>query len=104
MKAEMKVAQLVPGIMLEPKCGFAWYEVPWRGYDGKITGTYLTVAREGAPPGYGESRGRVPVIYVGKYERNADKDSKTPGRQRVLAWGEVLNVDPASWRKIKPLD
>ena len=97
----MKVSDLIPGAMLEPTCGFVWYEVPWRGYDGKIAGTYLRVAKEGGSVGYGEDRGRAPVIYVGKLSRSADQDVQTPGRQRVLAWGEVLNVEPASWRYIE---
>ena len=96
----MKVSELIPGVMLEPIEGFVWYEVPWRGYDGKIAGMYLRVAKEGGSVGYGESRGRAPVIYVGKLSRSADQDVQTPGRQRVLAWGEVLNVEPASWRHI----
>lgn len=101
--SKMKVSELIPGIMVEPIEGFAWYEVPWRGYDGKIAGTYLRVAREGGVLGYGDDRGRVPVIYVGKLSRSADQDVQTPGRQRVLAWGEVLNVEPASWRNIKKI-
>ena len=99
----MKVSELVPGIMLEPIEGFAWYEVPWRGYDGKIAGTYLRAAREGESLGYGKHCGRGPVVYVGKLSRSADQDVQTPGRQRVLAWGEVLNVEPASWRNIKKI-
>ena len=99
---EMRVRDLEPGMLLEPIEGHSWYEIPWRGVDGKFMAYYLHVevddhidmtARTDKP-----SR-KEPVLYLG----TADDSSVivTPGRQRVLAWGETRTVAPLSWKKIK---
>ena len=97
----MKVNDLRPGMLLEPKHGFSWYEVPWRGYDGKIAGYYLRVRPTGLPVKDSKHPHRTSVVYVGEAERNNDGHVHTPGRQRVLAWGDVLNIEPKSWKYIQ---
>jgi len=97
----MKVSDLKPGMLLEPKRGFSWFEVPWRGYDGKIAGYYLRVDHTELSVEDSKPPHRTSVVYVGTAERNNDGHVHTPGRQRVLAWGDVLNIEPKSWKYIQ---
>lgn len=98
----MRVSNLQPGMLLEPIPGHMWYEIPWRGVDGEIVGYYLYVGEEDDSDMI--SRTDKPprseaVLYLGTADDSQPK--VTPGRQRVLAWGEFLTVAPLSWKKIQ---
>lgn len=97
----MRVSELEPGMLLEPLEGYSWYEIPWRGVDGKFVGYYLHVdldnnsdmmARTDKPTR------KEAVLYLGTADGSLP--IVTPGRQRVMAWGEILTVEPLSWKRI----
>ena len=97
--SQVKIAQLAPGMLLEPVAGYVWAETPWRGSEGKVVGTYLQVVSERmSPPENAIIRNEV-VLYLGTTDLTST--IPTPGRQVVLAWGKKLTVDPTSWRNIK---
>ena len=96
----MKVSQLYAGILLEPRKGFAWAEIPWNGTDGSFISNYLVVVAENNKPKNCEILRTEPVLYLGTNVHSAV--SSTPGSQVVLAWGKKMTVDPNSWRNINP--
>ena len=98
----MRVRELIPGMLLEPVEGCAWYEIPWRGAGGKIVGYYLHVEAENSTKMMtmtDKPARREAVLYLGTADESTPK--VTPGRQRVLAWGETLTVEPLSWKWIQ---
>lgn len=97
----MKISELVQGMLLQPHEGFVWLVVPWKGSDGVVVGHYLKVVSERHPEALEAETRSENVLFLG----DASKLSKvmTPGRQVVLAWGEKMTVDPASWKHIKAI-
>lgn len=96
----MRVSQLYAGMLLEPRSGYAWAEIPWNGADGSVTGNYLTVVAKSAKPASCVMLRDEPVIYLGTTAQSIV--SSTPGSQVVLAWGKKMTIDPHSWRNINP--
>ncbi len=94
----MKVSQLCAGMLLVPRTGFSWAEVPWNGTDGSLTANYLVVVPKDAKPKNCEFLRDEPVLYLGTNNQSAV--ASTPGSQVVLAWGKKMTVDPHSWRHI----
>ena len=97
-KWKVKIADLIPGMLLKPVAGYAWVETPWRGTTGKVIGHYLCVVSERATLGKDQISRNDPVLYLG----TADSTSThhTPGKQVVLAWGKKLTISSNSWRHI----
>lgn len=97
----MKIADLVPGTLLQPVDGFAWVVTPWRGSGGDVVGSYLKVASSRYSPSAEEEIRDDKVLYLG--DTLSTTAMPTPGKQVVLAWGEKMTIDPMSWRNIKPI-
>jgi|TARA_B110000467_G_C17975293_1_gene292346 hypothetical protein len=95
----VKISDLAPGMLLKPKIGYSWVEVPWSGATGKIAGYYLKVVSckktliDTSLDLKDES-----VLYLGTTENTSTQP--TPGKQVVLAWGKKMTIDPKSWRHI----
>jgi len=85
-------------MLLAPRIGFVWAEVPWNGTDGSVAGNYLVVVPKDNKPSSCEKSGTEPVLYLGTTAQSIV--SSTPGSQVVLAWGKKMTVDPGSWRNI----
>ena len=94
----MKVSQLYAGMLLVPRPGFAWAEIPWNGTDGSLTANYLVVVPDNSKPKSCEMLRCEPVLYLGTNSQSVV--APTPGSQVVLAWGKKMTVDPTSWRNI----
>ena len=94
----MKVSQLYAGMLLVPRVGFAWAEVPWNGTDGSLAANYLIVVPDDQKPKECELLRDEPVLYLGTNSHSIS--APTPGSQVVLAWGKKMTVDPHSWRNI----
>jgi hypothetical protein len=99
----MKVANLVPGMLLRPIESHVWVEVPWKGSSGDIVGSYLDVInlsvldsmpKEDSGHVYGGS-----VLYLGTSDEH--KTVYTPGRQVVLAFGKKMTVNSYCWPYIE---
>lgn len=97
----MKIKDLVPGTLLQPEDGFIWVVTPWRGSGGDVVGNYLKVVSLRYVPSIEEEIRDEKVLFLG--DTSTTRVSSTPGKQVVLAWGEKMTIDPASWRNIKPI-
>lgn len=90
----MKVSKLNVGMLLVPKPGYSWLEIPWNGTDGS-TSCYLSTVRNGTET----LQKSEPVLYLGTNLQSSVLP--TPGSQVVLAWGSKMTVDPTAWRNIE---
>ena len=97
----MKIKDLIPGTLLQPKEGFVWVVTPWRGTGGVLIGSYLKVTSLRYAPAADEAVKGDKVLYIG--DTTTTHAAPTPGKQIVLAWGEKMTVDPTAWRNIKPI-
>jgi len=96
---KVKVAELAPGMLLEPVEGYLWLEVPWSGSAGEIVGTYLQVVTERYQAPESSPLRDERVLYLGTTDLT--DTIPTPGKQVVLAWGKKMTIDPSGWRYIK---
>ena len=94
----MKVSQLYAGMLLIPRPGFAWAEIPWNSADGSRSANYLVVVPNDSKPKECDILRDEPVLYLGTNLHSMS--NVTPGSQVVLAWGKKMTVDPHSWRNI----
>ena len=84
----MRVKDLVPGMLLRPKPGFAWFSQKSLS-DGILCLSVKICLTEVCDEDV--------VIYVGE----RDPSSATYGKQIVLWKGEKVSVNPSAWRVIQ---
>lgn len=95
----MRIADLVPGILIKPSPGHSWVEVTWAGVQSGESSQYLCVVSDRKKFLDEDSTFRnEPVLYLGTTETTSAPS--TPGKQVVLAWGKKMTIDPKSWRYI----
>jgi|7_EtaG_2_1085326.scaffolds.fasta_scaffold01185_2 fructose-1,6-bisphosphatase/sedoheptulose 1,7-bisphosphatase-like protein len=84
----MKVSDLMPGILVKPKSGFAWHNQMSAHLDKIMCITVVPIDED--------HKDDSVVMYVG--ERTGD--NITYGKQLILWGGKKISVNPSAWRNM----
>jgi len=92
----LKVKDLKQGMLLKPLEGYEWLEIPWRGLNGNVVGSFLEIVKVDSYNKSSESQS--PALYLGQTDDFGT--FLTPGKQVVLFLDRKMTISPKCWRYI----